>query len=383
MSGKSARGPRAATTKLRLCDELARCVKQQYCTKEGLLQLLVSQSACTPVRTFEVLVKTIGCFEWTRISIECDQTDAMQYLKRTVEERLGILQAMQEFYPVDIAQKSQEELTEVALKHDHVFQRDCSLVVFVDTMYSVVIKGAVSAGRAALMGVYVRVMGKEVLGHGVWQHLELPDVFMFRSEKGNWVITKERRNMEEALHKGMMFAMAGNSACPTTSTDWKVHHRGTSRWTSDETMQVRACEAGEKQSEQQRVAREESNALKQSLERPVIVVSGLQEDIHHVMGRYLLVRGMVFNRRAVWTRNGDQGRYYDRYLYRDAVGQWVVNKRASMEAGHASGWLDMASMALTPDQHLRGEHWRICKFEEGRHVGFCEMPEIRVAVAPR
>jgi hypothetical protein len=128
--------------------------------------LLVSQSACTPVRTFEVLVKTVGCFEWTRNLIECNRTGAMQYLKRAVEERLGILPAMQEFYLVDITQRNEEEQMEVALKHDHVFERDCSLVVAVDPMYNVVIEGAVEAGRDALMGVYVRIADKEVLGHG-------------------------------------------------------------------------------------------------------------------------------------------------------------------------------------------------------------------------
>jgi hypothetical protein len=90
------------------------------------------------------------------------------------------------------------------------------------------------------------------------------------------------------------------------------------------------------------------------------------------MGVYELIEGKKVNGRGVWQMVGEQElfMYYGsrpgnfiRSIKKWTTGdrasnkKWYISDRADMEAGGDSGWMSVASTALTPDQVT--ETWKV------------------------
>ena len=82
------------------------------------------------------------------------------------------------------------------------------------------------------------------------------------------------------------------------------------------------------------------------------------------MGMYELMEGKEVNGRGVWQAAGGQ----ELFMYYASTKEWWIGGRASMEAGKASGWMNVASAALTPDQVT--ETWKVTP-------GWVDAPKVR------
>jgi hypothetical protein len=89
------------------------------------------------------------------------------------------------------------------------------------------------------------------------------------------------------------------------------------------------------------------------------------------MGVYELMEGKEVNGRGVWQMAGGQ----KHFMYYGRNKEWWISKREDMEAGKASGWMHVASTALTPDQIIplyAHETWRV---HDG--TAFVDAPRVR------
>jgi hypothetical protein len=80
------------------------------------------------------------------------------------------------------------------------------------------------------------------------------------------------------------------------------------------------------------------------------------------MGMYELMEGKEVNGRGVWQMAG--GVEYFMYY----ASQWFISHREDMEAGKGTGWMSVASAALTPDQVT--ETWQVTP-------GWVDAPKVR------
>jgi hypothetical protein len=58
----------------------------------------------------------------------------------------------------------------------------------------------------------------------------------------------------------------------------------------------------------------------------------------------------------VWQKQGGDE---ETFLYFSAIDEWIVSIRKDMEAGNGAGFMDLFSTALTPDQALPSEVWKL------------------------
>ena len=134
-------------------------------------------------------------------------------------------------------------------------------------------------------------------------------------------------------------------------------------------MRVRVCSSVEKHAAEQRAEQEQAQALEQAQQSRQLVFEGLANDRNHLMGVYQLMEGKVVNGRAVWQK---QGGTTERFLYCSHNGSWYVGKRERMEQGKNTGFMFLATAALTPDQARASE---MCRVSDGRK--FVEAAEAR------
>jgi hypothetical protein len=105
-----------------------------------------------------------------------------------------------------------------------------------------------------------------------------------------------------------------------------------------------------------------------------ILLEGLQQGdrTYILMGVYELMEGKEVNGRGVWQMavwqmaEGEE----ELFMYYSSDKQWWISGRASMEAGKASGYMKVASAALTPDQIT--ETWKV-----GDGTGWPDAPKVR------
>ena len=85
---------------------------------------------------------------------------------------------------------------------------------------------------------------------------------------------------------------------------------------------------------------------------------------HGLMGMYELMEGKEVHGRGVWQMGQEV------FMYYSSNKEWMISHRAAMEAGEASGWMYVASTALTPDQVT--ETWQV-----GDGTGWPDAPKVR------
>jgi hypothetical protein len=103
-----------------------------------------------------------------------------------------------------------------------------------------------------------------------------------------------------------------------------------------------------------------------------IMLEGQEEgDRHQVkMGVYELVEGKEVNARGVWKRTGKE-----HFMYYSSTNKWRIGNQGRMEAGKNTGWLNVASTALTPDKIT--ETWKVDGVEHKWH----DAPKVRAQLA--
>jgi phage terminase Nu1 subunit (DNA packaging protein) len=107
------------------------------------------------------------------------------------------------------------------------------------------------------------------------------------------------------------------------------------------------CSSVEKHAAEQRAEQEQAQALDQAQQSRQLVFEGLANDRNHLMGAYQLIEGKVINGRAVWQK---QGGTTELFLYCAKNSKWYVSNREEMEKGKSTGYMFLATAALTPDQ---------------------------------
>jgi hypothetical protein len=112
----------------------------------------------------------------------------------------------------------------------------------------------------------------------------------------------------------------------------------------------------EKHAAEQRVEQEQVQALKQAHDSCRLVVEGLANDRNQMMGAYELMEEKVVSGRAVWQKQGG-GR--ERLLYYSSDSDWYFSNREDMETGIPAGFMNVISVALTPDQTRASQVWQV------------------------
>jgi hypothetical protein len=200
-------------------------------------------------------------------------------------------------------------------------------------------------------GVYELVEGKEVNGHGVWQMAGGQEYFIYYAST-QWFIGG-RNSMVLGKAVGWL-SVASTALTPNQITETWRAWVGCAGWVETPKLTVRVCSEEEKHGVVEGLEQDRQHALTAATGTGDICVEGqVLGDLKQVlMGVYELVEGKEVNGRGVWQMAG--GKEY--FLYY-ASKQWIMSHRASMEAGKASGWLSVASTALTPDQIT--ETWQV------------------------
>ena len=165
-----------------------------------------------------------------------------------------------------------------------------------------------------------------------------------------------------------MFTSSTAATLEQITEQWTVGDR--TGWHDAPKLRVRVCSSVEKHAAEQRAEQEQAQALEQAQQSRQLVVEGLANDRYHLMGVYQLMEGKVVNGRAVWQK---QGGTQELFLYNANNSMWHVSKREQMEKGEATGFMFLATAALTPDQARPPE---VCKLDDGRGQ-FVEAAEAR------
>jgi hypothetical protein len=379
--------PLSSTTvrvpKLRLSDELAIKLGTRYCTDNELMPLMLSQKMCSRVSTFEVKATLMGDLnEWMTITLDDDHASTAD-VKAGVEQAKGTRPATQELFRYDESwtgtkgsggsghSAAQED---AALVEEGVlFEGPCSLMVSVNESYAVVLEGQEEGEMSHEdMGVYERVEGNEVDGRGVWQAVGGMDFFLnYCSSKKQWMVSS--REHMEAGNRSCFMLTNSTAATPDQITEqWRVSGTGAG-WQDAPKMRVRVCSSVEKHAAEQRVEEEQAQALEQAQQSRQLVFEGVANDRNHLMGVYQLMEGKLVNGRAVWQK---QGGTQEMFLYRSHNSKWYLSNRKYMEKGKNTGYMFVATAALTPDQARPSE---VCQVYDGRK--FVEAAEARFVIS--
>jgi hypothetical protein len=237
--------PSSSTTarvpKLRLSDELAVKLGIRHCTDNELVALMLSQKLCSRFSTFEVKATRMGDLnEWTPITLDDDHVSTAD-VKAGIEQAEGIRPATQELFRCDESWTGTEgsggsghstAQADAALVEDGFeFDGPCSLMVSVNESYAVVLEGQEEGELGhAMMGVYERVEGKDVLGKGVWQ--ALGDIGRFlqcrsvahihRDTPNRWVISC-KQDVEAGDNASLMYVDSTATTPDQITETWMVY----------------------------------------------------------------------------------------------------------------------------------------------------------------
>jgi hypothetical protein len=228
-------------------------------------------------------------------------------------------------------------------------------MVSVNQSYAVVLEGQ-EEGKAkhGMMGVYERVEDKKVNGRGVWQALGSLDCFLYYdSSMKKWMVS-DRESMEAGNGLGSMNVNSMATTPDQITEQWMVYD-GTA-WVNAPELRVRVCSSVEKHAAEQRVEQEQRQALEQAQQSRRLVVEGIADDSNRLMGVYALAEGKVVSGRAVWQKQGGDE---ETFLYCSGNGEWYFSDREHMEAGNNTGYMQLISAALTPDQARPSEQWAV------------------------
>jgi hypothetical protein len=371
--------------KLRLSDELATKLGVRYCTDNELVTLMLSQKMCSRVATFEVKATLMGDLnEWMTITLDNDHASTAD-VKAGVEQAKGFRPAMQELFRYDESWTGTEASGgsgHTAAQEDTAlvdegfeFEGPCLLMVSVNESYAVVLEGQEEEDDCHdRMGVYERVEGKVVGERGVWQTVDGVGCFLYYySSTKQWVVSP--RDQVEANNEYGIMGVKSTATTPDQITEqWEVVNSsrgsGGAAMLKAPNLRVRVCSSVEKHAAEQRVEQQQEQALEQANQSRQLVVEGLAGHVHSLMGMYALVEGRVVNRRAVWQKQGGDG---EMFLYYSTVNQWLFSDREELETGGCSGYMSLASAALTPDQIRPLEVWEV---DDG--AGWIATPEAQV-----
>jgi hypothetical protein len=295
--------------------------------------------------------------ESDRISLTLDneEENLVSDVKLLIAQEIGVrpqvLEALR--YQENKLRTGQEA---VMVGDDVAIDSPCRMLFSVNK--NVVVEGqAEGQARCGLMGVYEHLAGKEVNGRGVWQQQADRNHFLFHAKNAKWYIGG-KQNMEAGRNRGLMKVDSDADAPDQIVETWQVYN-GTGAWSPAPNASARVCSLTEKQAGARQVKEEEERALSEAKGAPSVVMEGLPED--HVqqgcMGRYALVAGAVINKRGVWwMRELQEGAVrQERFLFygfnqKNGSKKWYISTREHMEAGRATGFMKVDSMALTPDQ---------------------------------
>jgi hypothetical protein len=343
---------------------------------------MLSQKMCSRVSTFEVKATLMGDLnEWMTITLDDDHASTAD-VKAGVEQAKGTRPATQELFRYDESWtgtkgsggSGHSAAQEAAALVEEGFEFDgpCSLMVSVNGSYAVVLEGQEEGeARHELMGVYERVEGKEVNGRGVWQTLGGMDCFLYYYSSNKQWIVSSRESMEAGNGKGSMI-INSTAATPDQITEQWTVSDGTGPQVAPK-LRVRVCSSVEKHAAEQRAEQEQAQALEQAQQSRQLVFEGLLNDQNPLMGVYQLMEGKVVNMRAVWEK---QGGTTELFLFCAKNSKWHVSKREQMETGENTGFMFLATAALTPDQARPSE---MCKVYDGRK--FVEAAEARFVIS--
>jgi hypothetical protein len=164
-------------------------------------------------------------------------------------------------------------------------------------------------------------------------------------------MVSSRENMEAGNGKGHMIVTRSDQI----TEQWSVGD--VTGWQDAPKLRVRVCSSVEKHAAEQGVEQEQAQALEQAQQSRQLVFEGLANDRYHLMGVYQL---KVVNMRAVWQK---QGGTKELFLYYSNRCKWCVSKGEQIEKGKNSGYMFLATAALTPDQARLSE---MCQVYDGR-----------------
>jgi hypothetical protein len=187
----------------------------------------------------------------------------------------------------------------------------------------------------------------------------------------NKQLVSDREAMEAGNGQGFMVAISTAATPDQITEQWTVGD-GTD-WHIAPKLRVRVCSSVEKHAAEQRAEQVQAQALEQAQQSRQLVFEGLATDQKYLMGVYQLMEGKVVNGRAVWQK---QGGTQELFLYNANNSMWHVSKREQMEKGDNSGFMCLATAALTPDQARPSE---MCGVDDGSK--FVEVAEARFVIS--
>jgi hypothetical protein len=176
----------------------------------------------------------------------------------------------------------------------------------------------------------------------------------YYSSSEEWAVSY--MDIMEAGNGRCWMCVESTAATPDQITEqWQAAEKDTA-FVNAANLRVRVCSSVEKHATEQRMEQESTLAQAQAQQARRLVVEGLEDDIDSLMGVYELMEGKVVNRRAVWQMQGGDE---ETFLYFSFFDEWIVSTREKMEAGSGAGFMDLVSTALTPDQALPSEVWKV------------------------
>jgi hypothetical protein len=209
-----------------------------------------------------------------------------------------------------------------------------------------------------MMGVYERVEKKEINGRGVWQKLGGKGLYLFFCDD-QWLVADESA-IDEEDPMGFFRTNSIVASPDQISDDWELFLETGQGWQHAPKVHTRLCSSAEKHDAVQQDKEWRQEALAEAQQARTLLVEGLNEDGyyggHHLLGEYELVEGREVNERPVWHMHDCHRcptgacRPGGLFLFYSHTGQWWIGSRWSMESGASTGFANIDSTALTPDQ---------------------------------
>jgi hypothetical protein len=343
---------------------------------------MLSHKLCERASTFEVKATLMGDLnEWMSITLDDEHASAAD-VKEGVEQAKGIAPAMQELFRYHDTWTGTEgsggsghsaaQEAAACVENSFVFEDCCSVLVSVNENFHLVLEGQeAKKGKEgsdlghAMMGVYQRMEGKEMNGRGVWQAQGNIERFLFYAASdtdcSRWWVGTSRQHMEAGAAKGVMMVDSMAITPDRITETWWAVDTSSGAWSPAPKFRARVCSCVEQHAAAQCLEQEQVRALAQAQQVQQLVIEGLAD----LVGVYELVKGKVVNGRAVWQclDEGEQ-----RFLYFANTSEWFVSDQGDMEAGSATGFMSIATAALTPDQAHPSELWQAYDGEESEEV---------------
>jgi hypothetical protein len=347
------------------------------------VNLMLSHKMCSRASTFEVKATLMGDQEdWIAITLDDDHASAAD-VKEGLEQAKGVAPAMQELFRYHDTWAHTEGTGSGSAQEDaapvedsFVFEDCCSVLISVNENFHVVLGGQEDGDVGhAMMGVYEKMEGKELNGRGVWQAMGKIERFLFyahcETDCSRWWVGTSRAHMEAGEPKGVLMV---DSIAPTPdriAETWWAVDTSTGAWSQAPKLRARVCSCVDRHAAAQRMEQEQVRSLAQAQQAKRLKVEGLAD----LAGIYELVGGKVVNGRAVWKGVNQCIEGNERFLYYANTSEWFISDEEDMEAGSATGFMSIATAALTPDQAHPSELWREYDGEDSE-----EAPGVQVHV---